>query len=168
MNREQLEHMEDVTRRYGKYRPCGAGLGVLWGGLILGTLGALTLRWMRSDYLARAAVAQTFWRFLRDTQLIPPGWLQLAALVSPFLGWLGLMVIQHSVDRRSEEHTSELQSPMYLIAATDSEGHFASGNLIIFGTYFALMMWLLLQGGTRFSRFLKVRADLSAMQPVDE
>jgi hypothetical protein len=30
------------------------------------------------------------------------------------------------------------------------------------------MLWLLLQGVIRFSGFLKVRADLAGMQPVDE
>jgi hypothetical protein len=238
MDRDRLEHIEDVTRRYGKYRPCGAGLGVLWGGLLLGSLGLLTLEWTRSEYITRAADAQTFWRFLRDTPLIPPAWLQLAAIASPFIGWLGLAGIQRRIDRQFGAVTADpaaLDCPrrprrvmpsfvvllacllsgvliwdvraaaaravlailaigawalvwgrrsqdqltllvmfavsvpsMYLLAAADPEGHFASGNLIIFGTYFVLMMWLVLQGATRFSRFLKVRADLSAMRPVDE
>ena len=226
MDSDRLELIEDVTRRYGRYRPCGAGLGVLM------------LEWTRSEYIARAAEAQTFWRFLRDTALIPPAWLQLAAIASPFIAWLGLAGIQYRVDRQFGAVTADraaLDCPrrprwvmpsfvvllagllsgvliwdaraaatravvamlaigawalvwgrrsqdqltllvmfavsvpsMYLLAAADAEGHFASGNLIIFGTYFVLMMWLLLQGATRFSRFLKVRADLSAMRPVDE
>jgi hypothetical protein len=238
MDRNRLEQMTDVTRRYGKYRLCGAGLGVLWGGLVLGALGLLMLQWTRSEYAARAVSSQTFWRFLRDTELTPPGRLQLAAMAAPFVAWLGLVAIQHAVDRRFGtvitdraagdcQHRPRWVMPsfvvllacllsatlvwydraaairavvamlaiaawafvwgrrshdqltllvmfgvsvpsMYLMAATDPEGHFASGNLIIFGIYFVLMMWLLLQGVTRFSGFLKVRADLSAMQPVDE
>jgi hypothetical protein len=57
---------------------------------------------------------------------------------------------------------------LYLMAATDPNGNFAAGNLIIFGTYFVLMLWLLVQGLMRFSGFLKVRADLAGIQPVDE
>ena len=57
---------------------------------------------------------------------------------------------------------------LYLMLATDPNANLAAGDLIIFGTYFFLMMWLLLQGIMRFSRFLKVRADLAAIQPVDE
>jgi hypothetical protein len=238
MDTDRLELLKDVTRRYGKYRPCGAGLGVLWGGLLLGTLGVLMLQWLRGEYLAGAAESQTFWRFLRDTQLTPPQWLQLAAIGSPFLGWLGLALIQQRVDRqfgavtadpasldcprrpravmpsfvvllacllagvliwdegaagtrgvlpmlaigawalvwgrRSQDQLTHLVMfavsvpSIYLIAATDRDAHFAAGNLIIFGTYFALMVWLLLQGATRFSRFLKVKADLSALRPVNE
>jgi hypothetical protein len=44
----------------------------------------------------------------------------------------------------------------------------AAGNLIIFATYFVLMLWLLVQGLMRFPGFLKVRADLAGIQPVDE
>ena len=238
MDGERLEQMKDVTRRYGRYRPCGAGLGVLWGGLLLGTLGVLMLQWTRNEYTARAVESQTFWRFLRDTPLMPPGWLQLAALASPFIAWLGLLTIQQGVDRqfgavtvdsasrecprrprwvmpsfvvllacllsaaliwadraaaargvaamlaiaawalvwgrRSQDQLTLLVMfavsvpSMYLMAATDPQGHFAAGNLIIFGSYFVLMMWLLLQGVLRFAGFLKVRADLAGMQPVDE
>ena len=58
--------------------------------------------------------------------------------------------------------------PLYLMLATDPNANVAAGNLIIFGTYFFLMMWLLLQGVVRFSGFLKVRTDLAAIQPVEE
>jgi len=238
MDTDRLEHIEDVTRRYGKYRPCGAGLGVLWGGLLLGTLGLLMLEWTRHAYAASAVPSQTFWRFLRDTALTPPGWLQVAAITAPFIGWLGLLAIQRAVDRQFGAVTTDPASrecprrprwllpsfvvllacllsgallwadraaaargvlamlaiagwavvwgrgsqdqltllvmfavsvpSMYLMAATDPDAHFAAGNLIIFGSYFLLMMWLLLQGVIRFSGFLKVRTDLAAMQPVDE
>src|SRR5437764_12640948 len=94
MPTDRLAHLEDVTRRYGKYRPCGAGLGVLWGGLVLGTLGFLSLEWTRSEYAVHAAQSQTYWRFLRDTTLLPPRWLVVAAFVAPFLAWRGLVVIQ--------------------------------------------------------------------------
>src|SRR6185369_10053348 len=100
METNRLARMEDVTRRYGRFRPCGAGLGVLWGGLLLGALGLLMLQWTRDAYAARAIQSQTFWRFLRDTRLIPPGWLQLAGLAVPFVGWLGLVAIQQWVDGR--------------------------------------------------------------------
>jgi hypothetical protein len=238
MDRDRLAHMEDVTRRYGKYRPCGAGLGVLWGGLLLGVLGALVLQWTRHEYAAKAVQSQTLWRFLRETPLTPPGWLQLAAVAAPFIGWLGLLAAQEWVDRqfgavttasarcagprgprwlppfavvllacllsgvliwdapasaargvaamlaigawalvwgrRSRDQLTLLVMfavsvpSLYLMAATDPNGKFAAGNLVIFGTYFILMMWLLLQGLGRFAGFLQVRAELAAIQPVDE
>jgi hypothetical protein len=238
MHRNRLAHLEDVTRRYGAYRPCGAGLGVLWGGLLLGALGVLLLQWTRNAYATSAEPSQTLWRFLRDTPLPPPDWLQVAATATPFIGWLGLLAIQQAVDRQFGAVTTESPScdrprgprwmppfvvvllacllagaliwtdgaaatrgvvamlaiaawalvwgrrsrdqltlmvmlavsvpSIYLMAATDPNGNFAAGNLIIFGAYFVMMMWLLLQGVTRFSGFLKVRADLAGMQPVDE
>lgn len=175
MDRDRLAHMEDVTRRYGKYRPCGAGLGVLWGGLLLGVLGVLLLQWTRHEYAASAVPSQTLWRFLRDTPLTPPGWLQIAATVSPFIGWLGLLAIAAWAvvwGRRSRDQLLVMFAvsvpSLYLMLATDPNANLAAGDLIIFGTYFFLMMWLLLQGVMRFSRFLKVRADLAAIQPVDE
>ena len=239
MDTERLARMEDVTRRYGKYRPCGAGLGVVWGGLLLGTLGLLQLRWAQHEYADHAIAAQSLWRFLRDTQLTPPGWLQAAAVASPFAAWLGLVAIQAWVDRqfgavtttesglcsrprgpwwmapflvvflacllsglviwdapaaalrgvtamlaiaawalvwgrRSRDQLTLLVMlavsvpSLYLMAATDPNGHFAAGNLLIFAAYFVLMLWLLLQGVLRFSGFLKVRADLAGMHPVEE
>jgi hypothetical protein len=35
MNSDGLARLEDLTRRYARFRPCGAGLGVVWGGLLL-------------------------------------------------------------------------------------------------------------------------------------
>jgi hypothetical protein len=238
MDTERLAHIEDLTRRYGKYRPGGAGLGAIWGGLLLGTLGALLLQWTRTAYAARAVPAQTLWRFLRDTPLPPPGWLQLAAIALPVVAWLGLLAIQTWVDRRFGAVTTAPTScarprgplwmapfvvvllacllsgalivsdgtaaargvaamlaiaawafvwgrgsrdqltlmvmlavsvpSVYLMAATDPQANFAAGNLIIFGAYFVLMLWLLVQGIVRLSGFLKVRADLAAIQPEDE
>jgi len=239
MNTEQLAHMADVTRRYGRFRPCGAGLGVIWAGLLLGTLGILSLQWTWQAYTADALAGQTFWRFLRDTPMTPPGWLQLAALLAPFVGWAGLVVIQAWVDGQFGAVTAEaeacgrpLKGPrwmapfmvmlmagllagvlvwdgqlaavrgvagilaigawalvwgrhsrdqltllvmfavsipsIYVLAATDTNAKFTAGNLAIFATYFVLMMFLLLQGIRRFSQFVRVRADLMAMEPVDE
>ena len=239
MNTEQLAHMADVTRRYGRFRPCGAGLGVVWGGALLGTLGVMTLTWSWQAYGADALQGQSFWRFLRDTPLSPPGWLQLSALLAPFVGWLGLVAIQAWVDGQFGAVTAEaeacarrLKGPrwmmpfmvmlmagllagvlvwdgqlaavrgvagiaaigawalvwgrqsrdqltllvmfalsvpsIYVLAATDTQAKFTAGNLAIFATYFVLMLFLLLQGLKRFSQFVRVRADLLAMQPVDE
>jgi hypothetical protein len=239
MNSEQLAHMADVTRRYGRFRPCGAGLGVIWGGVLLGTLGILTLQWAWQVYSTDALAGQTFWRFMRDTPMTPPGWLQLAALLAPFVGWAGLVAIQTWVDGQFGAVTAEaeacarpLKGPrwmapfmvmlmagllagvlvwdgqlaavrgvagilaigawalvwgrrsrdqltllvmfavsvpsIYVLAATDTNAKFTAGNLAIFATYFVLMLFLLLQGIKRFSQFVRVRADLMAMQPVDE
>ncbi|MEN3338400.1 MAG: hypothetical protein V7647_2076 [Acidobacteriota bacterium] len=236
---DRLARLEDVTRRYGRFRPCGAGLGVIWGGLLLGALGLLMLAWTRSEYAAHALAGQTFWRFLRDTHLTPPGWLQLAGTLSPFVAWLGLVAIQAWVDGAFGAVTTEpepcarrLRGPrwfapsivvllagvmcgviiwdaqlaagrgvgallaiagwalvwgrhsrdqltllvmfalsvpsIYLMAATDPNANLTAGNLVIFLAYFALMMWLLLQGIIRFSGFVKVRADLASMERVDE
>ena len=242
MDTDRLARLEDVTRRYGKYRPCGAGLGVVWGGLLLGGLGLMMLQWTRTEYAARALGSQSLWRFLRDTPLTPPAWLVVAAVASPFVGWVGLVAIQRWVDRQFGAVTADgevsgcaawrpkgprwlapamvvmmaamlsgvviwdtqagaapaiaamlaiaawtlvwgrgsrdqltllvmfaLSVPsLYVIAGTDRNANFAAGNLLIFLTYFVLMMWLLFQGIVRFSRFLKVRADLAAMRPVHE
>lgn len=238
MNMDRLEHLADVTRRYGRYRPCGAGLGVLWGGLILGALGALVLLWTRTEYAARAIAAQTFWRFLRDTPLAPPGWLQAAALAAPLLAWLGLIAIQQWVDARFGAVTAAPAShgrsraptwfapaivvtlagvlaavvlwdagtaavrgaaamvaigawaiywgqrsrdeltlfvmlavsvpSLYVLMATDPNGNMAANSLIIIGAYGTLMVSLLVQGATRYSAFLDVRADLDAMHAVEE
>src|SRR5438477_6980235 len=100
MNTERLAHLEDLTCRYGRYRPCGAGLGVLWGGLVLGTLGGMLLYWTRAEYAALALPSQTFWRFLRDTPLTSPDWLQFAAGPAPFAAWAGIVAIQEEIDRQ--------------------------------------------------------------------
>jgi hypothetical protein len=100
MDTERLERMEDVTRRYGTYRPCGAGLGVIWGGVLLGALGLLLLQWTLREYAEQGAPAQTLWRFMRDSQLTPPWWLQAAAMAAPFVAWTGLVAIQAWVDRQ--------------------------------------------------------------------
>ena len=239
MDIEHLARLEDVTRRYGRFRPCGAGLGVTWSGLLLAALGLLTLQWTRHEYAARALPSQTFWRFLRDTPLTPPGWLQLAAVLAPFVAWMGLLAIQAWVDRQFGAVTTEpevcarpLKGPrwlapmlvvlmaclmagvliydgqlgavrgvagiaaigawalvwgrhsrdqltllvmfalsipsIYVMAATDTNAKFTAGNLVIFATYLVLMLFLLLQGLIRFSGFVKVRADLAALRPVDE
>jgi hypothetical protein len=239
MDIERLARMEDVTRRYGNYRPCGAGLGVVWGGVLLGVLGAMLLQWTLREYAARGVDSQTLWRFTRDTPLTPPPWLQLAAIAAPFVAWFGLVAIQTWVDRRfgaviADGSTQSCRrsaprwfAPMvvmmmacllsgvlvwdastsasrgvaallaigawalvwgrssrdqltllvmlavsipslYVLAATDPYANFAAGNLIIFGAYLLLMTMLLLQGLRRFYAFLKVRADLIAMRPVEE
>ncbi len=238
MDTDRLAHMEDVTRRYGRYRPCGAGLGVLWGGLLLGALGGLLLQWTRTEHAARALPSQTLWRFLRDTPLTTPGWLQVAAILAPLIAWLGIVAIQSGVDRQFGAVTTESSTvcrtrprgpwwmapflvvmfacllsgilvwdaaggpsvlamlalggwaivwgrhsrdqltllvmlgvsvpSLYLLAATDPNANFTAGNLLIFGAYFALMLFLVVQGIVRFLGFLKVRGDLAAMRPVDE
>ena len=239
MDTDRLAHIEDVTRRYGKYRPCGGGLGVVWGGLVLGALGALLVQWTGTEYSARALPAQTLWRFLRDTRLDPPAWLQAAAIAAPFISWLGLLGIQAWVDRRFGAVTTAPQASrdrprgprwmapflvlmlaallagvtvwdagtiatrggvailaigawalvwgrhsrdqltmmvmlavsvpsLYVMAATDPDANFTAGSVIVFGSYFLLMLWLLVQGIIRFAGFLKVRAELAAMRPVDE
>jgi hypothetical protein len=102
MNPDQLSRLEDVTRRYARYRPCGAGIGVLWGGALLGLLGGLVARWALSAYAAHAAQAlrdDGLWHFLRSSRMAPPGWLAAAGFVTPFLAWLGLAAIQRAVDR---------------------------------------------------------------------
>jgi quinol-cytochrome oxidoreductase complex cytochrome b subunit len=180
-----------VTRRYGKYRPCGAGLGVLWGGLLLGLLGVLLLQWTRHEYAASAVPSQTLWRFLRDTPLTPPGWLQIAATVSPFIGWLGLLAIQEWVDRQFGAVTSQRSSrdcprrgPLWLapfavvllacllsgVLIWDAPAAGARGVLAMLAIAAWAVVWgrRSMQGVMRFPRFLKVRADLAAIQPVDE
>src|SRR5215208_188515 len=107
MDTDRLAHLEDVTRCYGRYRPCGGGLGVLWGGLVLGVLAAMLLYWTRSEYAAHALPSQTLWRFLRATRLTSPVWLQVAATLAPFAAWLGMLAIQRWIDRRFGAVTTE-------------------------------------------------------------
>ena len=239
MNTKRLAQMDDVTRRYGSYRPCGAGLGVVWGGVLLGLLGVMLLQWSQHEYAQRAVESQSLWRFMRDTPLSPPAWLQLAAIASPFVAWFGLVAIQAWVDRQFGTVTTDGSSmscarpgprwfapvvvimmacvlsavvlwdastaaiggaaamlaigawalvwgrssrdqltllvmfavsvpSLYVMAATDPYGNFAAGNLVIFATYLLLMMMLVVQGLRRFRGFLRVRADLAAMRPVEE
>lgn len=239
MDTDRLARLDDVTRRYGRYRPCGAGLGVVWGGLLLAALGLLVLQWARAEYAASAVASQTLWRFLRSTPLIPPPWLQLSAVAAPFVGWLGLLAIQAGVDRQFGAVTVEaaalcrgprgprwvapffvlmmasllagvllwdapgsaapgvigmaaiaglalwwgrssrdqltllvmfaLSVPsLYVLASTTPNSKMAAGNLLIFGCYFCLMLFLLVHGVARFLGFLKVRADLEAITPVQE
>jgi len=110
MNPDRLKHIEDLTRRYAKYRSCGAGLGVVWGGLLLSLLAAFLLRWCWTAYSSAAVQNQTLWRFLRTTELVPPAWLVAAAAATPFVAWVGLNGIQRWVDRRFG--TVESQEPV--------------------------------------------------------
>jgi len=98
MNRERLTRLEDLTRRYARYRPCGAGLGVMWGGLLLAMLSALFAYWALAAYAHTPAATAGVWRFLRSSPLVPPGWLLIAAAVTPFVAWAGLRGIQGWVD----------------------------------------------------------------------
>jgi hypothetical protein len=100
MNPDRLRHIEDLTRRYARYRPCGAGLGVVWAGMLLALLGALLIQWTGSAYASLGTPSESFWRFLRSRELVPPGWLVAAAAATPFLAWVGLNRIQRWVDRR--------------------------------------------------------------------
>jgi len=242
MTADRLARLEDLTRRYARYRPCGAGLGVLWAGALLVMLTALFLWWTLSAYAAASASSVSLWRFLRSSPLVPPAWLVLAAAATPFAAWLGLTGIQDWVDghfgavesgergvscagrirgphwmpsvlvgimavvlsglllvdatrggnavgivgilaiagwaivwgRGSRDQLTQMVMltlsipPLYVIASTDAASKLAAGNLVIFGSYLVLMFWLLVQGATRFSGFLKVRRDLASIGPVEE
>jgi hypothetical protein len=239
MDTNRLRQIEDVTRRYAKYRPCGAGLGVLWGGALLALLGVLLVKWTTTAYATLAEPSQSFWRFLRSTQLTPPVWLSAAAVAAPFLAWLGLHAIQYWVDRRfgtviaadaavecprrprwllpgfvallsvllgailiwdsgsgfaaggaagilaiaawtlvwgraSRDGLTQFVMfavsipSLYVLASTDADSKMAAGNLLIFASYFALMLWLVVQGATRFAAFVRVRRELATLGPVHE
>jgi hypothetical protein len=99
MNTDRLRRLEDLTRRYARYRPCGAGLGVAWGGVLLAALAALFFTWAWTAYTAQPLSAVSLWRFLRTSPLTPPTWLIIAAAVTPFVAWAGLRGIQEWVDR---------------------------------------------------------------------
>ena len=100
MNPQRLAQLEDLTRRYAKYRPCGAGLGVLWGGFLLGLLDGMMLGWLLTGYVSRSNPTENLWRFTRGSNLATPTWLAWAALALPFLAWMGLQGIQAWVDHR--------------------------------------------------------------------
>lgn len=99
MNADRLSRLEDLTRRYARYRPCGAGLGVAWGGVLLAVLAALFFSWAWHAYPAPPPSAMSLWRFLRTSQLTPPAWLVIAAALTPFVAWAGMRGIQAWVDR---------------------------------------------------------------------
>jgi hypothetical protein len=240
MDPKRLAYLEDLTGRYGRYRLCGAGLGVAWGGLVLVGLGILLLQWARGAFAVQGLASQTLWRFLRDTPPETPGWLQLAATAAPFIGWVGLLALQAWADRKFGTVTLEssavvcrrprgprwlppflvilmaclllgtvlweaataavpalagmlaisawalvwgrhsrdqltllvmfaLSIPsLYVLASASRGSNMMAGNLLLFGVYFLLMLFLLAQGVVRFFGFLKVRAELDAMTPAAE
>jgi MFS family permease len=98
MTTDRLTRLEDLTRRYARYRPCGAGLGVMWGGVLLAALAALFFAWTWQVYTAQPLSAISLWRFLRTSNLTPPAWLVIAAAVTPFVAWAGMRGIQQWVD----------------------------------------------------------------------
>src|SRR4051812_19358621 len=98
MNSERLTRLEDLTRRYARYRPCGAGLGVVWGGVLLAALTALFVYWALGAY-GSASPSLGLWRFLRTSRLTPPAWLAIVAALTPFVAWGGMAAIQEWVDR---------------------------------------------------------------------
>jgi hypothetical protein len=99
METNRLSRLEDLTRRYARYRPCGAGLGALWGGVLLATLAGLFLYWALGAYASEPLATSGLWRFLRTSRLVPPAWLVIAAVVTPFVAWGGLRGIQEWVDQ---------------------------------------------------------------------
>jgi len=99
-----LAQLDDLTRRYARYRPCGAGLGAFWGGVLLMALTGLVFRWTVTAYGESPGAAprtpDAYWQFLRSAPLFPPPWLVLAAAAVPFVAWFGITIIQRWVDRR--------------------------------------------------------------------
>jgi len=95
MNLDRLTRLEDLTRRYAKHRPCGAGLGMLWGGLVYQFAAGLALGWV-----LRQVDNEGLTRALIHFQGRTPLFLQIAAIATPILVWLGVYLLQEWADRR--------------------------------------------------------------------
>lgn len=98
MDPEQLARLEDLTDRYGKYQPCGAGLGAVWTGGLLAVLAGMIAHWGLPESARVEALPPVYWNYLKS-HLAIPGWLVLAAFAVPFLGWLGGLALQPWADR---------------------------------------------------------------------
>ena len=99
MTQNRLAHIEDLTRRYAKYRPCGGGLGTLCGAILLQFFIGLVLGWILRQ-VETGTQSQSFWQFLAEAHLVTPISLKVAAIATPFLAWLGILLSQWWVDRR--------------------------------------------------------------------
>lgn len=104
MTPDRLTHIEDLTRRYAKYRPCGAGLGALSGGIIYQLFAGSVLGWV----LRQAEPLNGFKEVLRARIHTPP-FLQVLAITVPLFIWLSILLIQKRVDRRFGVVTGEAQ-----------------------------------------------------------
>lgn len=99
MNLDRLARLEDLTRRYAKHRPCGAGLGMLWGGLVYQFFAGLVLGWVLRQ-VEPSATLKDLARALFRAQMKTPVFLEAAAIATPLAVWLGVFFIQRQVDRR--------------------------------------------------------------------
>ncbi|MES2298220.1 MAG: hypothetical protein V4582_14335 [Pseudomonadota bacterium] len=99
MDQEHLNRLADVTRRYAQYRPCAAGLGVAWAGLLQAMLAYLALQPLVHAF-GSADGAHSFLQFARTHNMVPPDWLKLLAIGVPLLSCLGIVVLQNWVDRQ--------------------------------------------------------------------
>lgn len=95
MNLDNLSRLDDLTRRYAKHRPCGAGLGMLWGGLVYQFAAGLALGWILRQ-VDDHGLASTLIHFAGRT----PRFLEITAIVTPLLVWIGVYLLQAWVDRR--------------------------------------------------------------------
>ena len=108
MNLDRLTRLEDLTRRYAKHRPCGAGLGMLWGGFVYQFAAGLALGW-----ILRQVDTQGLTHALIHFQGRTPRFLEITAIATPVLVWIGVYLLQGWADRRfgavaGRSHTSVL------------------------------------------------------------
>jgi hypothetical protein len=95
MDLDHLTRLEDLTRRYAKHRPCGAGLGMLWGGLVYQFSAGLALGWV-----LRQMENKNLLHTLLHFQGKAPVFLEASAVATPILVWLGVGLLQGWVDKR--------------------------------------------------------------------
>lgn len=95
MNLDRLARLEDLTHRYAKHRPCGAGLGMLWGGLVYQFAAGLALGWVLRQ-VENKDLVHTLFHFQGKT----PVFLEASAVATPILVWLGVCLLQGWVDKR--------------------------------------------------------------------
>jgi hypothetical protein len=118
MTPDRLAHIENLTRRYARYRPCGAGLGALWGGIVYQFFAGMALGWVLRQ-VEPCATLRDFARALFRSQAHLPRLLVVSAIAAPLLIWLGVYLIQRGVDRRfgrvvGEPHEG-IQFPRWLL-----------------------------------------------------
>ncbi|HET8900802.1 MAG TPA: hypothetical protein VFM84_02590 [Holophagaceae bacterium] len=114
MNLDRLTRLEDLTRRYAKCRPGGAGLGMLWGGLVYQFSAGLTLGWV-----LRQVTDKDTMHTLIHSQMKTPVMLMAAGIATPIVVWLGVCLLQGWVDKRFGavvgQPASRVQYPRWLL-----------------------------------------------------
>lgn len=107
---ENVERIQELTRRYARYSRSNSGLGAVWGGFCMALFGVLTVISYRQDYLFHLATGgrSGFWRFLVSQPSTARSSSLLIGLLIPLLWLFGRAWIQRFV---YERHGVVIPSP---------------------------------------------------------